>query len=1357
MQFSKFFLTIFVVFCSLLGWGEINYVIKLPDTRFALSHDDVKKIKSQISPPKDYISSLRTDSYDRLIENLKQVQGSKLNQVHDKTYEDFSKSLIIVPGCEDEWEDMSTSFSLAVFEENREKDKKINHRSKTDAVLKEAQKNQLVKTLAHLGNYHCRREQCGEVPCAYAAEFKIRKEANGDIYFTKLNCSNRIEDAFTAGDPDEISVFYVDRIKADEADALEEEVSAPVEQQGYYSWITSFMPGWSVTTTYVSNVVKTTGQAIYDDVTTQPIANIWDPTRIARTATNAMLAATVLNGYQVATGAINELDWSTIPDLAKEHLERGKGLFSSIQVTRVRSWIAESEKRLRSYGSNKSEESEKFKRAASDRTTTIKKLIDRTEEAAKATVVTEAMLIEKEDFALRNLLKALQDFLRMPYHIAKSTPEQVDARIKKNPLYGGESFKKKIYERAHIYAENSSLDVKKQNKKVIISASGPGTGKTYGLEGMAQFAGIPSCTLRAEDIKKWDFKNSKLSAFQMIMKWAADCMMNNFVDENGVHVMNGFLLFDDIHYSFLPSGIFGNDKEGRDIFFSTLVKNGGDPSTESLFALYYGQGDQAWPDGIEKDLPLNTQRVHLGMTFNEVPPELNSKTGDQPTIDRTTDIHGAYLTKEERRGFALDMLRGNNGIIEGLTMRVGKEEVKKLDLATCEKYLMAVAEEDIRIAFTDFGGKFGFRGLLELLKQYKAHVMGKASKPLASDICSFAGKVAFDPVQVIAGIQSYHGSINEKMKKDEINAEMTLISKRLQNEIKTSALSPLDVKICEEQLAIIENQEQEEELRRAAIDEIKSIIKEGSNFIELPDISLMEKNINKNFGHLRAGDGNEIDRFTPMVSILEDIHQRLAQQRKGNFNIANKIIRIGYTDEHIVDPRLADKLAKTLGNLPVLNVTKGSMIAFLRRPHDPWQLYVDSSALDKFSKLQGAKVTIKNIIHKGVRKDSALGYCEFVRGRPGYPDYFAMSFDAFDDKPFYVLLSQNMFKIVKAFDNSQPFELSWFSFMSNPSQEYRTRFEPTLRNYLEYRVESPLLETVYSRREQYKSNAESIISITLNPDVMQAITTWHKKAYSFNSSEESMKESLLAFMNYLQRELNSDKGIRLENSFLDGRRLTVIFSAPGEKIKEILFNPAFEEKLDDRQKPIDVILGAPPINGRSRQARNILLGSIGEILNGMREIGSNVPTEVDLEPNEERMLALLIDFDQKIALRARDQGLITPVQLLDRGVAKITDIVKRRIKNYFGLKIEAPTDESLMRDWQEIYKPHTDEIEAVIQEKIREKEREELKRQEQLQKEQQEREERHEREREQKAAQCKNAPKRIVSSNDDDNSDCDEY
>ena len=721
------------------------------------------------------------------------------------------------------------------------------------------------------------------------------------------------------------------------------------------------------------------------------------------------IASAALEGmqeFQDPKERIEDFDLTDVVIQAKAHLKNGDAVFPDNQKKVIEDWISKAEKKLEEMTSRIDREMEqvltkggipltaqegaqgssqisgsntrKSKKSSQIETkidehrskveapgpATFKALIEKSKEASASRKPSKERL-EKEDPELYHTLLALSQFVKMPNEIQKSTSKEVQNRIDLLPALGSRDFIKSLKSTAFAIAENAFKDTKAQNKKVLIAASGPGTGKTTGILTMIQWANVPVCMLSGEKFNALQIPSNK-TAYDLLIEYIKDCVVKQFQLGNK-RVTNGILFLDDWHYVLEgPNGLFYTDQQSRKKFIS-LLKNLGDGAQETPFEVELAPG---------RPFHINLSRVQTIMTLNKIPEDLSEK-GDIPTASRFMHLDVTYPDDTDRTDIALLFLPLIKNAIQE---RYGAEALSTLDEKECRERLTEVAHEDIAMA-NKYNGRLGVRGLVELLDQYKQHVIGKFKQAtFDSKICSFSGgsenNPPFIPKSVSSRIISYRKQLDENMVLAEFEKNLVQRIEELQAILaKTSALEKPEKTLTEELINTAQSDKNTNEKRQAALDEAFRKLKIALQRTPLPSRVEVGKGLLQKFGHLKASQNNDpdnnkgndaeiieeretspfragwvpsgqragvqtparhsvtpdfspglitqdgVDRFKELETIIENIHDRLVRAQKG-IPFINQLIRVRYLDQDSHDPDFFKEIGKTLGNSPVCEISE---------------------------------------------------------------------------------------------------------------------------------------------------------------------------------------------------------------------------------------------------------------------------------------------------------------------------------------------------------------------------------------------------------------------------------------------------
>jgi hypothetical protein len=284
---------------------------------------------------------------------------------------------------------------------------------------------------------------------------------------------------------------------------------------------------------------------------------------------------------------------------------------------------------------------------------TIGSMLDIAKKAADARNPSKELLA-KEDKELLSLIQALDALKTVPYLVSRLPSEKVEENIRNNPALGSREFISLMQSRARIVSRNLWVPPKDQNKKLMVAASGPGTGKsTTFKQAFEEWAGFPFRTMTGAEFIGIPIPENS-TAFKLfasrIRKYVSEARMN------GKRVKNLVIYGDDFDRAWSGIGIFAMDRESRRKLFS-FFKDVCDPTISTI------SGSE--PELFSYELapgrlfPMDMSQVHFGISCNMIPPELLPETADSAMIDRMTNLNPAYADEQDRISIGIDFYLPN--------------------------------------------------------------------------------------------------------------------------------------------------------------------------------------------------------------------------------------------------------------------------------------------------------------------------------------------------------------------------------------------------------------------------------------------------------------------------------------------------------------------------------------------------------------------------------------------------------------------------------------------------------------------------------------------------------------------------
>jgi hypothetical protein len=929
-------------------------------------------------------------------------------------------------------------------------------------------------------------------------------------------------------------------------------------------------------------------------------------------------------------------DYSMLVDMAEKHLEEGKQNFSPIQINTVQTWIDDARKRIQSMSLSIPKESEEKQQVKKD--ITFRTLLYGDSQS-------------DVDWPLKNLLKALREFLKIPHRLIKTSRDKVEENIKRNPAIGCLEFSNNLETRAKTIAEsvtNPSV------KRTYICFGGPGTAKSTGCRLLAQWCGFPLIHLSGETFCRMCSKHvptsKKITNFDIFSEWIAKEIVSLRVD--GVPVMMGIILLDDFHLVMEGNGPFATVNEQSRTQFLQFMKNLGDSSQDTILSLELS---------ADHVFPLNMTYIHLCITMNRVPEDMYAKA-DIALRSRIFNLGANYASDEDRLRMVGTVFwpMYKRGISEYLNI---PEEKLNIDEKIALQEIKKVVQLDINITNDKFDGRNGIRGLCDLMEIYKQAIFSKLTcgEMPAEDLFKH---VEFDGEKAVTGIEDY------KKKTDSAINELDL---QQAHEVKMESLRQQCNRLPEHQSDTFKVM-----LSTTCLINLELQMKRYQSRINLPSPQTIGVSLTRDFGYLKAEDGDDVDRFEPFKRVVESIYMRMSASRKGTC-IKNEVIYVKPTSSQI-DTSVYSNLGRLLGDVPVTMIQQPECI--LDQDLDPSMYHSGSHEIwKKLPQMQDILVSVN-----------------FLRERSFM--YRLMNWGKFS---FFVLVRPSEYGDVGILVHSSMFELVISAATNKTVLNLDTiicpeHYDSNTMNWYNYFVNrmkpklvciSRLVENIL--HDERPSVDESLIVYCITPKIYEMLSAW--------ASTMSGHEHMSPISHFIKHILNhlclNYVSSRLGN-MLDLRGITVfVLDLSGTCVNDIPKNT------------ITWMPGVPPIRGRILHGRNFLKeqlqsvrSSLKDYMMAMKEDASELK-EFTLSDSECKIVDALIKYDQELMELAKTHNLLeaVPITPLETCISTLLNRLKTRMMDIFELGVKPLSVESCKAFWDEVYKPYRMHIENHIRAK----------------------------------------------------------
>lgn len=956
----------------------------------------------------------------------------------------------------------------------------------------------------------------------------------------------------------------------------------------------------------------------------------------------------------------------------------------------------------------------------------------------------ERAVLEKENPRLLVLLDALNEFTKIiPVEDSIVNRETVDLNIQENPALGNPKFVQELKTWAHTLANNANVSQMEQDKKFIIAASEPGTGKTTGIKLAAQWANIPVCSITGEDFQKLKIEHDQKTknitpAWDEYKAIISKCLLNFYItviDEKGVEVKvkvaRGVILHDDYHFALKTDASNDLGYLHPDIaplsrvHFLNAFKNFSDYNNETI-------------DGFSVTLapgiifPLYTGKTQFAMTLNEQIKELSDKDapGMGPHQSRMLELPAGGPNENDRREFALTYIQK---IKKAIQEKYGNDQVNKLDEKECHDRLLDVIEKDIQM-YKKMNKTLGIRGTMSLLGGYLNHVKNKLKGPeLNPKVCSFSGLPEFNVISfnieaTANTIQDYKKMVSEDMEKEEQAKKLTLEIDAFMNSVRDK-LMPNELENMEHSIKQAQNMKETLIYRKLYFDEAKKYYNEFCQRIRIPSPQEIGKKLTENYSYLQTtqeiakeipkdqielqgNDNNasiqnikmedEVNRFDQLLGLAENIYLKLMQYRgeitsDAKFSIPNNIIQVNYTHEGGRNPLFFRQFANIFGELPVMEVFND--LEMFKLPEKDLVLKTDNTEVQKINAVAQKirKTSWDNLTFSSDYSNNSiyLKRLDLVDGRCVlyFIDY------VYGKKKYHILQSDKFESIIKLIETAKQnediqitkeFAQANFETINEPSSN--SNFEKIVNDITNIKLD--IFDKYIAKFKGSKSLKEGFIVIHLNKEIIFRINYWAAHHPESNSSINYYKEPIES-LDFFKKQI-----FKLINS--DSLKMPSLDTSINPKGLTLFLNFLGDWHMKSQEGTQTITFGIPPISGRKKRAQALLQTRLAALRTTFENRHYKTEKEkekalksIELNGDEQNLFEIITNFD---AQQAREyQSLLNkpmPITPLESSILGIIVRVQTR-NNMFKINLGASSPKTMLGSSEENYNEYKEEMEKT--------------------------------------------------------------
>ena len=929
-------------------------------------------------------------------------------------------------------------------------------------------------------------------------------------------------------------------------------------------------------------------------------------------------------------------DYNMIVEMAEKHLEEGKQNFSSIQINTIQTWIDDAKKRIQSLSLSSKEHEEK--------------------QQVKKDITFRTLLYGDSqadvDWTLKRLLKTLREFLKIPHRLIKTSRDKVEENIKRRPAIGCLEFSNNLETRAKTIAEsvtNPSV------KRTYICFGGPGTAKSTGCRLLAEWCGFPLIQLSGETFCRMCSKHvastsKKVTNFDIFSEWIAKEIIALRVD--GVPVMMGIILLDDFHLVMEGSGPFANVNEQSRAQFLQFMKNLGDSSQDTILSI------ELSPDHV---FPLNMTYIHLCITMNRVPEDMYAKA-DIALRSRIFNLGANYASDEDRLRMVGSVFwpMYKRGISEYLSI---PEEKLNIDEKIALQEIKKVVQLDIHITNDKFDGRNGIRGLCDLMEMYKQAIFSKLTcgQMPAEDLFSH---VEFDGEKAVSGIEDY------KKKTDSAIHELDL---QQAHEVKIESLRQQCNRLPEHQSDTFKVL-----LTMTHLSNLEAQMKRYQSKIDLPSPQTVGACLTRDFGYLKAEDGNDVDRFEPFKRVVESIYMRMSASRKGTC-IKNEVIYVKPTSLQI-DTSVYSNLGRLLGGVPVWLVQQPDCI--FESDLDPCMYHSGTHEIwKKLAQANDISVSM-NFLSTRLYSAKPMNFGKYlflvlVR-RSEYGEVATLVHHSMLDAILTAVVNKTTLNLDTSIcpEHYDSNTMNWHNYFMN-------RMKPKLVCI------SRLIENIL--HDERSGVNESLVVYCITPKTYELMSAW-----SSTLSGHEYISPMSHFIKHISNHLCLNYVSSRLGNMLDLRGVSVF-----------VLDLASSCVNDLPKNTITWMPGVPPIKGRILHAQNFLKEQIQSVRSSLKDYMTAMKVDADelkeftLSDSESQIVDALIKYDQELMELAKKHDLLeaVPISPLETCISTLLNRLKTRMMDIFELGVKPLSIESCKAFWEEVYKPYRAHIDKHVYEK----------------------------------------------------------